>query len=205
MDHSYVDGSLCIDIERLYGQRKAIAKRTPLITPGHGHGLKFDETGAEASSSTPSRNGTPIAQVDNAYLSTPGVTEGDTATETELETDVDADTEILPGAAKANSFSTKVKLPKTSRHQTSFSVESTVSSDGGVENGSRAGPVPRSEIYSIVPSQNRKVVSQHDLLHKYFRRDAVVLRNVDLLRRVLTFNCIRNVPTYDSYGLLQSN
>ena len=29
---------------------------------------------------------------------------------------------------------------------------------------------------------NSKTLSQHDLLNKYFRRDALVLRNVDLLR-----------------------
>ena len=30
--------------------------------------------------------------------------------------------------------------------------------------------------------QKSKTLSQHDLLNKYFRRDALVLRNVDLLR-----------------------
>jgi phosphatidylethanolamine N-methyltransferase len=32
--------------------------------------------------------------------------------------------------------------------------------------------------------RKKRGLSQHDLLNKYFRRDAVVLRNVDLLRYV---------------------
>lgn len=37
-------------------------------------------------------------------------------------------------------------------------------------------------------SSSRPRVSEHDLYHKYFRRDAVLLHNIDLFRHVLNLN-----------------
>lgn len=35
--------------------------------------------------------------------------------------------------------------------------------------------------------EKKKVLSQHDLLNKYFRRDTVVVKNLDLLRSAVSF------------------
>ncbi|KAF8970716.1 phosphatidylethanolamine N-methyltransferase [Flammula alnicola] len=152
-------------IERMYGQRKAIAKRTPIFPAGS------HAKGGEGSRSASFTNGTSTPQ-SNSCLSTPAVTEGDTATETELETEIED--EVLPTTAKASSFQGKIKSSKISRHYASLSMESTVSSNGDIDTSPTN---PRSST-----SQRRKVLSQHDLLNKYFRRDAVILRNVDILR-----------------------
>ncbi|KDR78306.1 hypothetical protein GALMADRAFT_245423 [Galerina marginata CBS 339.88] len=161
-------------IERLYGKRKAIAKRTPLVPTSFQHKVSNPE--ASGSSTLPSGNGKD-SSLRNSYPPTPGVTEGDTATETELETETELDDEISPSATG----SSRMKLPKASRHQVTLSMDSTVSSNGDIENNGRMSLSPRSTTNSV-SSQRRRVLSQHDLLNKYFRRDAVVLRNVDLLR-----------------------
>lgn len=48
---------------------------------------------------------------------------------------------------------------------------------------SRHRPTP-SNASSASATGKKKAVSQHDLLNKYFRRDVVVLKNLDLLRLV---------------------
>ncbi|KAG5645124.1 phosphatidylethanolamine N-methyltransferase [Asterophora parasitica] len=128
-------------IERLYGQRKAIAKRTPIFPTTRAKST----ANAVASSST-----APPPEADPAdILSTPAATEGETATETELETETEME------------FST-ISDRKKSNHQSQPSVSS---------NGT-----------SAEPRYKRKPASQHDLLNKYFRRDTVVIRNLDLHR-----------------------
>lgn len=124
----------------MYGQRKAIGKRTPLVTA------------KRSSGSTSTQNATPEASTSRAP--TPGITEADTATETELETEIEDAV-----APKPNTFQKRAKV----RHVPTLSMDRAMA-DGDV------------------PPQRRAVVSQHDLFNKYFRRDAVVLRNVDLLR-----------------------
>ena len=99
--------------------------------------------------------------------------------EPESETEVE---ELLP---KAKHFS-NLALSKLSRHQQNLSIESATSSDGHVDNRTPADNQstsnrPRSAKVGGTP-QKSKTLSQHDLLNKYFRRDALVLRNVDLLR-----------------------
>ncbi|KAH9476865.1 phosphatidylethanolamine N-methyltransferase [Psilocybe cubensis] len=162
-------------IERLYGKRKAIAKRTPLFPSDHS---KI----TEGSSIAPSTNGTPVAQ-SSSYLSTPAITEAETATETDLETETEMDDEMLPlAAAKAQNFPNKPKAPKLSRHMPNYSIDSTISSSNGDSESISLNMASSPRSINTVASQRRKVLSQHDLLNKYFRRDAVVLRNVDLLR-----------------------
>lgn len=124
----------------MYGQRKAIGKRTPLVTV------------KRSSGSTSTQNATPEASTSRAP--TPGITEADTATETELETEIEDAV-----APKPNTSQKRAKV----RHVPTLSMDRAMA-DGDV------------------PPQRRAVVSQHDLFNKYFRRDAVVLRNVDLLR-----------------------
>lgn len=43
-------------------------------------------------------------------------------------------------------------------------------------------PIAIAKRAEVGKQQKSKTISQHDLLNKYFRRDALVLRNVDLLR-----------------------
>lgn len=104
-----------------------------------------------------------------AESSTPAITEGDSATtETELETETEVEEDLgpvgvnLPNVTKPSS----TIIPKHYRHQPQSSIASSISSHVG----------------SI--HQKKKSLSQHDLLNKYFRRDVVVFRNLDLLRSV---------------------
>ena len=117
-------------------------------------GKRIPLAARRSSTSTPAQNATPEASTSRAP--TPGITEADTATETELETEVEDAVEPRPSAFQ--------KRAKT-RHVPTLSTDSAVA-DGDV------------------PLQRRAAVSQHDLFNKYFRRDAVVLRNVDILRCV---------------------
>jgi phosphatidylethanolamine N-methyltransferase len=181
----------------MYGKRKAIAKRTPLFSSS-GSALGSTVGTASASPSTiPPTTPTRLVYQDQEeheqyhelrdVLSTPAATEGETATETETEPETEMDDQIqtqpqpqvlmnhdiLPGR---HSTQRKMQVPPApkisskSRHQPQSSIASlaSVSSDAGVDNGAR----------------KKRGMSQHDLLNKYFRRDAVVLRNVDLLRYV---------------------
>jgi len=160
------------DIERFYGKRKAIARRTPIFPSAlHNKSGSIDYPNGVASPG----GSTPQA---NPYLSTPAVTEGDTATETELETEIEED--ISPSTPKSGTSQNKPKPFRVSRHQPNLSMDSATSSFGDAEDSRFS--TPRSN--TPTSSQRRKVLSQHDLLNKYFRRDAVVLRNVDLFRWV---------------------
>ncbi|KAF9559021.1 phosphatidylethanolamine N-methyltransferase [Agrocybe pediades] len=152
-------------IERLYGQRKAIAKRVPLPSSHSQNKSGLSEEADQKDAST--------SQI-GSYFPTPSATEGETATETELETEMDDDI----SAVKSRSLSGKAKASKLARHQINLSV-STMSSNGDSEHSILNGSSP---VTTIGSSQRRKVLSQHDLLNKYFRRDAVVLRNIDFLR-----------------------
>lgn len=170
------------DIERFYGQPKAIAKRTPIVTKkslGSGEVVT-----PEASTSTAQASS-------SSYPPTPAITEGDTATDTELETEVEDDVSpLVPGSSRAGKV--KSRHGNATRHQQNFSIDSTISSNGDVADfHSSTSSAPRlANGVAVGPSgpQRRKAVSHHDLLNKYFRRDAVVLRNVDLLRYVVSFN-----------------
>lgn len=167
-----------LDIERFYGQPKAIAKRTPIVTKKSTSGSEV--VTPEASTST---------ALATSYPPTPSVTEGDTATDTELETEVEDEVSLLvPGSSRAGKV--KSRSGNTTRHQQNLSIDSTISSNGDVADfRSSASSAPRLGNGTAVGAggpQRRKVVSHHDLLNKYFRRDAVVIRNVDLFRYVLS-------------------
>ncbi|KAK7055518.1 phosphatidylethanolamine N-methyltransferase [Favolaschia claudopus] len=125
-------------IERMYGQRKAIAKRTPL-RPRSSSTLPSPP--AESSASTPELDG---------YISTPSATEGDTATDTELETEIELEGESV--------------VPTRRHHQQKASDDIVAAS------------------FLPSPPKKKKAVSQHDLFNKYFRRDTVIFRNLDLFR-----------------------
>ena len=104
---------------------------------------------------------------DNDVISKPGIhdlpvpamTDGETGTDTELETETE-----MEGPATG-------RLQRRSRHRSRPSTDSSGSSVGRESPG----------------RHRHKAISQHDLLNKYFRRDAVILKNVDLLRFVMLF------------------
>lgn len=132
------------DIERMYGQRKPIAQRIPLITPASTSGTSSPVT------SFPTTTKPPDIRIQSAEihdLSTPTVTEGETSDpDSEPETDDD---------------------------------------DEEVEEVVPSGSV------SPMPMPKRKsMMTLHDLMNLYFRKDVIVLRNVDLLRYALIFPSI---------------
>lgn len=108
------------------------------------------------SESSRGRSDSSLELPDPAELSTPAVTEGETATDSELETETE--NEITP----PSTFSTLPVQPKSLTPRASII---------GTSRRSRT-PSP------IYPSQ----VSQHDLMNSYFRKDALLLSNIDLLR-----------------------
>ena len=179
----------------MYGKRKVIAKRKPLVPSSRGcdPGSKAGSSTTRAFSSiTNPATPNPSAYLDHEeqeqlrdVLSTPTATEGETATETEPEmTGTEMDdriptqaqpqllmmnhNDILPGRHSTQKKLQTPPVPLKSRHQPQASISSitSVSSDAGVDNRTK----------------KKRGLSQHDLLNRYFRRDAVVLRNIDLLR-----------------------
>lgn len=84
------------------------------------------------------------------------------------EAETETDTEVEDGFDRANTSEVKTNLRK--------------------EMPRRRFVHSRSRSTSIKGNPGeKKVISQHDLLNKYFRRDPVVLKNVDLLRSVTFF------------------
>ncbi|KAG6896502.1 phosphatidylethanolamine N-methyltransferase [Termitomyces sp. T32_za158] len=146
-------------IERMYGQPKAIAKRTPLVHPCQPKNKSaVPSTNAVAGSST-----CPEIEADPAdILATPAVTEGETATDTtEIETEVEIDEAVITRMSQSR------ENEKASKHRPKPSVSS-------LSSASSEQPQPL--------RYWRRAASQHDLLNKYFRHDTLVLRNIDLLR-----------------------
>lgn len=153
--------TIFLDIERTYGQRKPIAQRTPFLSSGAAKAAlpKSSSPLATSAQSTPDVVQRRRQQSDlDDILSTPCATEGDTATETEFDTEVE-DVHMDP-----------VTIGKIAKGQISMPL----SSNSGA---STPGDGP-----ATLMSGGRKVLSQHDLLNRYFRRDAVVFYNVDVFR-----------------------
>ncbi|TFK71226.1 hypothetical protein BDN72DRAFT_476146 [Pluteus cervinus] len=146
-------------IERMYGQRKAIARRTPLP----GAKSKSSANGSSSSFKPPPQNPSPPRQVTLDRLSTPPVTEGESATDTELETETEPECST-PTLGRGRG-------KRVSLHQHSASNASSASFES-----------TKDEPPSTRPVSQKKGLSQHDLLSKYFRRDTLVLRNLDMLR-----------------------
>ena len=151
-----------LDIERFYGQRKPIAKRIPIVTK------------PKSVDVTPNRLSTnDSAPPRNLESPTPALTE----CETDLDTEFDDETVLSFHEADHRGFS---------EHRKTLSADSVTSSNGDIKvlqtlGSKKTASRPRTRPFS---SRRIKAVSQHDLLNKYFKRDAVILRNVDLLRFV---------------------
>ncbi|KAK0200737.1 phospholipid methyltransferase-domain-containing protein [Desarmillaria ectypa] len=134
-------------IERLYGQKKAIAKRVPVNT----------RSKMVSPSKFVSTESVSLPQMPPEDCPTPAATEGETATETDLETETETEYDERTSVVGFESI-------KRSLHRTELSTEST------------------SSAHSHEGLSNKKALSNHDLLTKYFRRDTMIFKNLDLFR-----------------------
>ncbi|KAM6490993.1 phosphatidylethanolamine N-methyltransferase [Amanita muscaria] len=134
-------------IERMYGQRRLIAKRVPVVSPKPSRPTNEEKIAT--------------AEPDAHEVPMPPMTDGETATDTdtELETETETEMEMHTIARSASRSTYRSESPNDSTRS-----PSSIGSNSGRR-------LPR-----------RKALSQHDLLNKYFRRDTVILKNVDLLR-----------------------
>ncbi|KAL1757961.1 phospholipid methyltransferase-domain-containing protein [Schizophyllum commune] len=139
-------------IERAYGQRKPIAKRAPI--------QERTKTSPPASSRT-SLDPAHLSELSDIELTTPSATEGETATETELDTETEDSEVRAPIGSRGSPVGNRPSYRKHQAHP------STASSASGSERGA---PI------------RKKPLSEHDLLTTYFRRDTIVLKNLDLFR-----------------------
>jgi phosphatidylethanolamine N-methyltransferase len=156
----------------MYGKRKAIAKRTPLPSASNNK---------DEASSINSLKASNLPLRPDDYMPIPAIPKGNMTTDTE---EAESETEVEEPLPKAKHFS-NIALSKLSRHQQNLSIESATSSDGHVENRTSADNQSASSrpwSAKVGTPHKSKTLSQHDLLNMYFRRDALVLRNVDLLR-----------------------
>jgi phosphatidylethanolamine N-methyltransferase len=156
----------------MYGKRKAIAKRTPLPSGSDSKDVELSINSSKASN---------LALQPDGDMPIPAIRKGNMTTDTE---EAESETEVEELLPKAKHIS-NIALSKLSRHQQNMSAESATSSDGHVGNRTSAdNQCTSSRPWSakVGTAQKSKTLSQHDLLNKYFRRDALVLRNVDLLR-----------------------
>ncbi|KAK0477038.1 phospholipid methyltransferase-domain-containing protein [Armillaria novae-zelandiae] len=133
-------------IERLYGQKKAIAKRVPV------------NTRPKTASSPKSVSVEALPEVPPEDCPTPAATEGETATETDLETETEME---YDDRSPVDGF----EGIKRSLHRAELSTESASSARS----------------HEGLPKK-KKVLSNHDLLTKYFRRDTMIFKNLDLFR-----------------------
>lgn len=122
------------DIERMYGQRKLLAKRTPLARPD-----------SSPESAVKSR---PMTRELSHVSDTPSFTEGDTATETETETESNIHS---PGHSPSSSISRERSMSSEKKNP-------------------------------LIKRSRTKSINQHDLLYRYFRKDVIGFKNIDILR-----------------------
>lgn len=149
-----------LDIERMYGQRKLIGKRTPIAPTSHPSDVA--EHDVNSGTIVPAKRADTQLVDSTDFPPTPAATEGETATETELETEMEEFDDLT------NFDQVRVKR---AQHKQQLSTASSAS------------------IIGLVPSR-KKVLSHHDLLNKYFRRDTVILKNFDFLRYDLISLCL---------------
>ncbi|KAG7443218.1 uncharacterized protein BT62DRAFT_935178 [Guyanagaster necrorhizus] len=135
-------------IERMYGQKKAIAKRIPVNT----------RPKMASSSKSVSVESMSLPEVPPEDYSTPTATEGETATETDLETETEMEYDESTPVVGVGAI-------KRSLHRAEPSTESTSSTRS----------------HEGLPKK-KKTFSNHDLLTKYFRRDTMIFKNLDLFR-----------------------
>lgn len=154
-----------LDIERMYGQRKLIGKRTPIAPPAHPSDFAEHDVSSETIVPAKRADAQSLDSVD--FPPTPAATEGETATETDLETEMEEFDDLT-------NFD-QVRA-KRAQHKQQLSTASSTSMNG---------PLP----------PRKKALSHHDLLNKYFRRDTVIMKNFDFLRyAILPSSSFLNSP-----------
>jgi phosphatidylethanolamine N-methyltransferase len=142
------------DIERMYGQRKLMSMRTPVIVSDAPLGSEATRdqmsTGASSSSARISKH----VRNYSSDEPTPSATEGDTATDTDelMETETEEED--------------KQHTPRIANRRLSPRPSQFALNDG------------------TSPRRPQSASSQHDLLARYFRKDPIGLRNLDLMRSV---------------------
>jgi phosphatidylethanolamine N-methyltransferase len=152
----------------MYGQRKPLASRSPIPAKA-----SLQEADADSNLTVPNlavpdtpRPGVAILATPRPRFSslssitdgsTPAATDGETGTESEL-TETDHLTSDADGEFDAVGPRRAVKIVKTKPLMT------------------------RSRESNSPPRRKLRPLSQHDLLNRYFRKDVLILRNIDLLR-----------------------
>ena len=117
---------------------------------------------SDDSHETHSRTGS-LSSVASTEASTPAATEGETATESEAPmTETETETEIEECTPPGRQSQRHKPLP---------------------------GAVSPKDSFHGTPTR-RQTVSQHDLFHKYFRKDTLLLHHVDLLRYVCVVHAL---------------
>lgn len=139
----------------MYGQRKLLASRIP---------LQYGSPSRKPSNGSTSHQRSISETSDVADgLSTPAVTEGETATDTELETETEAD------HPRVLDMKERTDTPDTM-------------------------PGTPSENYGTLRLKTSLILTQHDLMNRFFRKDAIILHNLDLLRYVETYRSELSSP-----------
>lgn len=144
------------DIERTYGQRKILAQRIPLM-PRHKKSESVDEQLLSSASSTRNRGHAPTGSVSS--ISSFASDQADLPTPAPTEGDTGTETE--------------------------FETERETDLDTDVAPHSQQTRLPiEQQFRNLVPDGNFAVTpaSQHDLMNRYFRKDALFISNIDLLR-----------------------
>ncbi|KAH9922238.1 phosphatidylethanolamine N-methyltransferase [Fomitopsis serialis] len=141
-------------IERTYGQKKLLALRSPLAS------VSSSSSSSKKSRDSPVSHDRQVSSssISSVDLPTPSATEGETATETDGPvTETETETE----------YESKTKAPKRKLQRRSASSLASAGSMSESSRTRRAGS---------------PIVSQHDLMNRYFRQDTIFLKNLDLLR-----------------------
>ena len=150
---------MLVDIERTYGQRKILAQRIPIM-PRHKKSESVDEQLAFSASGARYRGHVPTGSVSSiSSISSFTSDQIDLPTPAPTEGDTATETEL-----------------ETER-ETDVEAEITPRSQGST--------LPVEQLsYSPLPggSTPPTPASQHDLMNNYFRKDTLLISNVDLLR-----------------------
>jgi phosphatidylethanolamine N-methyltransferase len=144
---------MSVDIERTYGQRKLLAQRLPIM-PRHKKSGSTDEQLASPVPGTRNRGHVPTGSVSSISSFTSDQTDPSTPAPTEGDTATEAELETEGGT----DVETNITPPS---RRTTLPVEQPPLPDGNTP----ATPA-----------------SQHDLMNSYFRKDTLLISNIDLLR-----------------------
>lgn len=144
-----------VDIERTYGQRKILAQRIPIM-PRHRKSPSVDGQPGSPPSSARNRGHAQTGSVSSISSFASDQADLPTPPPTEGETATETELEM--------ERETDVETDVTLRSERTFTVEHSCRSE------------TPDEITLSTPA------SQHDLMNSYFRKDTLLVSNVDLLR-----------------------